>query len=425
MKINELVKLLKSNYNLVLTGAPGAGKTFLAKAIAKKMKAEIGFVQFHPSYDYTDFVEGLRPKKDTDGVTIVFERKDGVFKEFCKRALEKVDTIDNFNKAWHKLIDKLNRVAKISITTLSKKSTFEIELDEIGDGLKEVGTTKYFSKQQMYNVYQGLPGSKEREYDNHCKAIIKYLITDEEILLHKYNKGKMTESSKPFVFIIDEINRGEISKIFGELFFSIDSGYRGEDGRVRTQYQNLVEESDEFYDGFYVPKNVYIIGTMNDIDRSIESMDFAIRRRFAWVEIKAQENLDMIDKMINALYLNVQKEEAEKAKAEIKSRMRCLNSAIGEIDELGEAYHIGGAYFLKIKNYLNIKKENLEDAFKKLWKYHLEGLLKEYLRGIPDAEEILEKFKKAYNKHETIINETEDDSAEADNQERPEIEIME
>ena len=90
-------------------------------------------------------------------------------------------------------------------------------------------------------------------------------------------------ANKKYIFIIDEINRGEISKIFGELFFSIDPGYRGTKGMVKTQYQNMItEDSDPFYEGFYVPENVYIIGTMNDIDRSVESMDFAMRRRVAW-----------------------------------------------------------------------------------------------------------------------------------------------
>ena len=97
-------------------------------------------------------------------------------------------------------------------------------------------------------------------------------------------------SEKKFVFIIDEINRGEISKIFGELFFSIDPGYRGVKGKVQTQYQNLITEDDPFKDGFFIPENVYIIGTMNDIDRSVECMDFAMRRRFTFKEITAEES---------------------------------------------------------------------------------------------------------------------------------------
>ena len=124
-----------------------------------------------------------------------------------------------------------------------------------------------------------------------------------------------------YIFIIDEINRGEISKIFGELFFSIDPGYRGERGLVKTQYQNLItDESDPFYEGFYVPENVYLIGTMNDIDRSVESMDFAMRRRFAWIEVKADENTEMLDEKLSDM------------KDEIVSIMKRLNAAIWDED---------------------------------------------------------------------------------------------
>ena len=187
------------------------------------------------------------------------------------------------------------------------------------------------------------------------------------------SKAQKTER-KPFVFIIDEINRGEISKIFGELFFSIDPGYRGEKGRVQTQYQNIVEDGDIFKKGFFVPENVYIIGTMNDIDRSVESMDFAFRRRFAFKEIKADENVGMLDKLD-------QKDEAI-------NRMKNLNTAIEKIDGLSSAYHIGASYFLKLNDY---------GDFDKLWEYHLEGLLREYLRGTQDVDKEIEKLKTAYN----------------------------
>lgn len=239
----EIKDLLKANHNIILTGAPGTGKTYLSKRIAKDIagdESRIGFVQFHPSYDYTDFVEGLRPVKTTDeeknGGTIVFERKDGVFKKFCKEALS------------------------------------------------------------------AAPDDK-------------------------------------YVFIIDEINRGELSKVFGELFFSIDPGYRGEDGRVKTQYQNLVEKGDEFAEGFYVPKNVYIIGTMNDIDRSVESMDFAMRRRFAFKEITPESRVDM--------WYDKRDELGKKAiqLGELSLCMERLNEAIDKVPDLGSAYHIGPSYF--------------------------------------------------------------------------------
>ena len=196
---------------------------------------------------------------------------------------------------------------------------------------------------------------------------------------HLSEKPKLTENddktTKPFVFIIDEINRGEISKIFGELFFAIDPGYRGEKGKVKTQYQNLIDDDDEFYDGFYVPENVYIIGTMIDIDRSVESMDFAFRRRFAFKEIKADDRIVMLNDL-------PQKDKAVR-------RMQNLNKSIEKIEGLSSSYHIGPAYFLKLKN--------CNEDFQQLWDNHLEGLLREYLRGMQDVDEKINKLKAAYN----------------------------
>ncbi len=237
-------------------------------------KDYISFVQFHPSYDYTDFVEGLRPiKKDDD---LGFELKNGIFKAFCKKAKE--------------------------------------------------------------------------------------------------------NPNKKYVFIIDEINRAEISKVFGELMFSIDPGYRGEKGKVKTQYSNIQTEETAFTedvedDYFYIPENVYIIGTMNDIDRSVESFDFALRRRFAWKEITAEESQKMLE------------DKSWREAAILK--MNALNSAIEGINGLNPAYHIGAAYFLKLDNY--------DGHFKQLWDNHLNGILSEYLRGMPNAKDDLHKLEKAYN----------------------------
>ena len=202
--------------------------------------------------------------------------------------------------------------------------------------------------------------------------------------------NNIKEESKPFVFIIDEINRGEISKIFGELFFSIDPGYRGDKVRVKTQYQNMItDKNDPFYKGFYVPENVYIIGTMNDIDRSVESMDFAMRRRFAWKEIKANDNTGMLDSF-------------GELKEEIVLKMNRMNNAIWDeetdegIEGLSTAYHIGGAYFKKLELYLNDDESNLQEAFQQLWENHLRGVLFEYLRGSFNAADNLKKLEEVY-----------------------------
>jgi 5-methylcytosine-specific restriction endonuclease McrBC GTP-binding regulatory subunit McrB len=124
-----------------------------------------------------------------------------------------------------------------------------------------------------------------------------------------------------------------------------------------------------------VPENVYIIGTMNDIDRSVESMDFAMRRRFAWSEVTAEESMNMLN---GTHYEN-----------EAKRRMQKLNNAILKVRGLGEAYQIGAAYFKKIDDY--------GGDFQKLWDVHLKGLLYEYLRGNVNANEQLEELKKAYD----------------------------
>jgi 5-methylcytosine-specific restriction endonuclease McrBC GTP-binding regulatory subunit McrB len=205
-----------------------------------------------------------------------------------------------------------------------------------------------------------------------------------------YKKTESTQKTKKnFVFIIDEINRGEVAKIFGELFYCVDPGYRGEKGRISTQYQNLVT-CGEFQKGFFIPENVYIIGTMNDIDRSVESMDFAFRRRFTWAEVKASDTVDMLYPSTNENGESTGLESKELAD-EAKRRMENLNNAISEIEGLNEAYHIGASYFLKLKNY--------DGNFESLWEYHIKGILQEYLRGSGNEAKIAE-LKAAYDREE-------------------------
>ncbi len=321
-KMNGMTKryqdLLLANKNMILNGAPGTGKTYLSKLIASQMikssiksdttmkenqfiNDHIGFVQFHPSLDYTDFVEGLRPYEEIGNIG--FKRRDGIFKKFCKKAI--------------------------------------------------------------------------------------------------------SHSNENFVFIIDEINRGDISKIFGELFFAIDSGYRGKNGIIETQYQNLIniddstKAEDVFKNGFYIPQNVYIIGTMNDIDRSVESMDFAMRRRFAFIEITAKESAEnMLGKEESyAALVKGMKSETELIEACLNAntviiiRMESLNNTIIS-EEIGLTldYQIGAAYFLKYALYANSK-----DAFEKLWQNHLQCVLKEYLRGIGEESKKLQILKNSYD----------------------------
>ena len=398
--IGKYKNLLEENKNIILHGAPGTGKTHLAKKIAEAMgctENEIGFVQFHPSYDYTDFVEGIRPNNNNG-----FERKDGIFKAFCKKALQNILDSNKSASEIQKELSWNDKVILFMDNAIEQKTPYPLKnggnviiesyhediVDiSLPDNIAHKDDKIHISKLlKILNAKQEFEKTIEVEkfINEYHSAEYSYLLAIYKAIksynfdpadLNTVNVSKVDE--KNFVFIIDEINRGEISKILGELFFSIDPGYRGEEGLVNTQYQNLVLNTDIFSKGFFIPKNVYIIGTMNDIDRNVESMDFAFRRRFTFKEIKATDTQqDILAGLDDSI-----REDAIR-------RMNSLNDEISNIEGLSSAYHIGGAYFLKLKD--------LDNDFEKLWEYHLEGLLREYLRGMEDAESELKKLKEAY-----------------------------
>lgn len=394
---DEIINLLKANHNLVLTGAPGTGKTYMACEVARKMGAEIKFVQFHPSYDYTDFVEGLRPTDSLDG-QMGFERKDGIFKEFCREAITNLkDSKKNISEIKNEVSwkDKLDEFISESIETEKTYHTAtkgEFIISDVKNNSLAVynknneKTPKIWIKideiltllindvklDKVMSIREYLGNKYGRQEDSYIYAIVKEL-REQKKKVSVSNVQKVNE--KPFVLIIDEINRGDASKIFGELFYAIDPGYRGKnENLVQTQYQNLVSDTDVFAKGFYVPENVYILATMNDIDRSVECMDFAMRRRFVWKEITPSDTAYMLD-------------DPEKSQ-ESKNKMAALNAEIAKTEGLGDAYQIGPAYFKKL--------EKNGNDFDKLWTMNIEPLLKEYLRGFRDAEKLLNGFKAAY-----------------------------
>lgn len=239
--------------------------------------------------------------------------------------------------------------------------------------LKIVDNIHYFEDETKITKEKCKELNGGKEVDTTAPLILKELFKRSRKGLLRLNK------SSKYVFIIDEINRGELSKIFGELFYAIDPGYRGEKGKVRTQYQNLIGNDDVFVDGFFVPENVYILATMNDIDRSVESMDFALRRRFAWKEIKPEDRLEMLSERLDH-------DTCDRA---IRV-MYALNKEISKTRGLGSAYQIGPAYFLKLD------KEHYNGDFTALWDMHIEILLKEYLRGYTNADAKVEEFKNIY-----------------------------
>ncbi|WP_298738926.1 AAA family ATPase, partial [uncultured Treponema sp.] len=321
------------------------------------------------------------------------------------------DKVENFlEKARdEKLVYEITRGNKFFIVDNSEKNIFiEIPANE---KVKELTLSKNDLIELLNSDVEINSANEIRDFfkrkwgtqhDSYILTLYKKIRAETQTLnIQKVEKVQ----EKKFLFIIDEINRSELSKIFGELFYAVEPGYRvsyddlkkhqsGEKtiSTIRTQYANLETEGNEFdkalrvsnpsdFGHFFIPENVYIIGTMNDIDRSVDTMDFAFRRRFAFKEIKASENLEMLTG------LGEIKDEAE-------NRLAKLNSEITEITELSSpsSYHIGGAYFLKLKDF----EGNNNERFQKLWDYHLEGLIKEYLRGTENAEENFEKLRSAY-----------------------------
>lgn len=304
---------------IILTGAPGTGKTRLAKEVAKEFaknnkkhlkendpnsddqkkddsNSDYQLVQFHPSYDYTDFVEGLRPVEDANG-KVEFRKLDGIFKKFCRKVAERNESDKNQDK--------------------------------------------YF-------------------------------------------------------FIVDEINRADLSKAFGELMFCLESDKRGKQNSVQTQYANLrtydpedgsyysKEKKDVFKDGFYIPKNVIVIGTMNDIDRSVESMDFALRRRFIWKEIDVEKTEENLANIINKM---LPESKAEFDFSKIARYINFVNDKIKYHQGLNKHYYISQGQFANVPG---IEKYNdAEELIKKVWKLRLKSLLYEYVRGEGNEEEFV------------------------------------
>ena len=403
-------KLLLESKNIIFRGAPGTGKSYLAKQIAAdiisngytdkwadltdEQRKQVEFVQFHPSYDYSDFVEGLRPKMNEDG-SMGFELQDGIFKCFVDRARRNFEDSQKPKEVREKEISSNTALEeffadiefgkdvfktvmgkKFNITDVDDKHIYLetvgnetenkliLKIDELRKMLesgknfeKVIDVTKFFGKQFTRQRY------------SYNFALFKAIKATGKAK----RKAKVeAEPLKKFIFIIDEINRGEISKILGELFFAIDPGYRGQSGEVATQYSNMHVNPDE---KFYIPENVYIIGTMNDIDRSVDSFDFAMRRRFRFVEVRAESTQDMLDTIAD-----------EDIKNEAIARMDRLNAEILKVEGLNENYQIGASYFLKLK-YLD---------FDDFWTDYLEPLLQEYVRGLYDEKGIMKRFARAY-----------------------------
>ena len=407
---NGFSHMLLEAKNLIFRGAPGTGKSYLAREIAAdivsdgyfddytlltdEQKKQVEFVQFHPSYDYSDFVEGLRPKLNADG-TMGFTLQDGIFKKFVARARKNYEDSQKSKEVVERELSAQEAMEEFfsdiefgvdTFQTLTGNKFIITGVDDEHINISIPGNAISNKLDlNLQDIRKMLESGQEFKKVNDITTFLGTPVTTQaysyDFVIYKAIKAKKSTASKVFIkqeklkkyiFIIDEINRGEISKIFGELFFAIDPGYRGRAGEISTQYSNLHSDPDE---KFYIPENVYIIGTMNDIDRSVDSFDFAMRRRFRFVELKADKNLEMLASLEN-----------EELKNEAIGRMGDLNKAIAGVEDLNENYQIGAAYFLKLKTL----------SFDQLWTDYLQPLLQEYVRGMYDEERLMDRFAKAY-----------------------------
>ncbi len=374
--------------NTILYGPPGTGKTFntMAYAVAiiegktyEDVQAEaaesysevrkrydsyaeagqIAFTTFHQSYGYEDFIEGIKPVVEEESQNVSYSVESGVFKRFCENAQEKIDMRENFDTAWEKLMQSATAKDGYTFYRRSGKALetkVDPELDKFF--IPRPNSENRITKDSVYKYWSTDPLERERYYGNSTGG--KWLKNVREAVVDELQKNyglaeysPSVDTTKKYVFIIDEINRGNISKIFGELITLIEDSKRK--GSVEEACAILPYSKEEFS----VPDNVYILGTMNTADRSIALMDTALRRRFNFVEMMPDTNV------IEGITVSDDDKTLDVAKM-----LEAINK---RIEYLYDREHtIGHAFFTRLWN------DNSMECLASIFKNKVVPLLQEY-----------------------------------------------
>jgi hypothetical protein len=355
--------------NQILYGPPGTGKTHnainhalsivkgndLAGMTRMQIKDEfdalisegqIQFVTFHQSYSYEEFVEGIKPS--VNGGNVEYDIEDGIFKKLCLKAIEK-KSFKNFDEIYKDFIDDVTEAGNsLELKSLKQGKPFTVKINSNGSCVAipktAIATEMTVTKKVIRNFIEN--GIVD-DWKTYTTAIADYIVKT-----YKLQTEEEDNTSKNFVLIIDEINRGNISKIFGELITLIEDSKRiGAKEELRTKLTYSGAAGDEM---FGVPNNVYIVGTMNSADRSIALIDTALRRRFTFFEYTADSTL--LSEDVEGINL--------------QDLVQMMNSRIEFL--LDKDHLLGHAYFINVAT-----KNDLCSAFRN----KVIPLLEEYFYG--------------------------------------------